>query len=527
MNDNLPRDFTVRCARAYPAKTAYVDGDRSLTWGELHERSDRLAGALQALGVRKGDVVALLAHDHMELVEHWHACLKLGALRTAINYRYAPREIAHILSDSNARVLLVEDDLIPVLERCLEELDGPPPVLVGIGSSDGLELDYERLLAAADEPRLPYLGETDHAAISYTSGTTGMPKGALFTQRSLREALTWMPLNVGLRHEDVWANALPAPGAPMVFTAANASNGMTCVLPDGRFRPRRFLELVSEQRITSTIVVPTMLAQLLQELETGDYDTSSLRLVCYGSMPSTPALITAAREAFGCELQQWYGATETTAGPTVILRDSDHQRGLAGEPELLTSCGVPQPQIELDVRSEDGTSLPAGQVGEVWMRGPTIFDGYLNRPRETAEVMVGEWLRPGDLGRLDAEGRLYLVDRKKFMIISGGYNVFPVVVENVLAEHPAIHEAAVVGAPHPHWGEAVVAVVALRPGAAAGPEEIVEYCAERVGKWEVPKHVLIVDELPKGATAKIQKHEIREWFRSDPARLPWHEVPTA
>jgi acyl-CoA synthetase (AMP-forming)/AMP-acid ligase II len=515
------RDFVARSARAYRDALAYVDGERRATWRDIDRRSDALAAAMQQVGVEKGDVVALLAHDRLELLEHWWACMKIGALRTGINYRYSPREIAHIVRDSDARALLVQASLRPLVDAEVEAFAAEGRLLIGLGEDHGLELDYDELVDGGGNPTLPELHDDDPAAVSYTSGTTGLPKGAIFTQRSVREALTWMNVNVGLRLEDVWANALPCAGAAMIFTAANAVNGMTCVLPDGQFRPGRFLELIAEHGITSAILVPTMVSQLLEELEREPRDTSSMRLVCYGSMPASPALIRAAQRCFGCEFQQWYSATELTAAPAVILRHADHRRAIAEEPELLTSCGTASALIDLEVRSSAGDPVPAGEVGEVWIRGDVVFAGYLNRPEETAEVLTGEWLRPGDLGRLDERGYLYLVDRKKFMIISGGYNVFPVAVENVLAEHPAVREVAVVGAPHPSWGEAVVAVVSLHDGAEATPDELISFCHDKVGKWEVPKHVEIVDELPKGATAKIQKHEIRAWFRSDLARVPW------
>jgi acyl-CoA synthetase (AMP-forming)/AMP-acid ligase II len=517
----LVRDFLTRAARAYPRKLAYVDGDRRLTWSELDQRSDRLAAALQRNGAQKGTVVAVLAHDRLEVVEHWWACMKIGAVRTAINYRYAAREVAHIVRDSDARIVLVDATLRDLIEPELERLAGEGRRFVGIGEGHALALDYGELMAPGSDPQLPALAEHDLLAISYTSGTTGLPKGAMFTQRGMRESLMWTNLNPGLRHEDVWCNALPCAGAAMVFTAANAVTGMTCVMPDGPFRPKRFLELVAEHRITSAILVPTMLNQLVAEQRANAQDTSSLRQICYGSMPASPALIRAVQDTFGCETQQWYSATEMTASPSVVLRAAVHRRAMAGEPDLLSSCGVPCGNIELDVRDEDGASQSPGTVGEVWVRGEVVFDGYLNRPEETGEALADGWLRTGDLGRLDEEGFLYLVDRKKFMIISGGYNVFPVVVENVLAEHEAVEEVAVVGAPHPQWGEAVVAAVALREPAACTAEELISFCHGELAKWELPKHVEIVDALPKGATAKIDKQAVRAWFREDPSRLPW------
>lgn len=523
----LARDLVGRTARAYPHKPAYIDGARWASWEEIDERSDRLAAAFQDLGIDRGMVVALLAHDCLEVVEHWWACLKIGALRTAINPRYAPREVAHIVRDSDARAVLVQAELGGLIEPEAEAFAAEGRRLIGLGEGHGLELGYEALLGNAGAPAPPDLSDEDLAAVSYTSGTTGLPKGALFSQRGVRDALMWTSLNVGLRHEDVWANALPSAGAPMIFTAANAVTGMTCVMPDAGFEARRFLELVAEHRVTSAILVPTMLNQLLVETERGSYDTGSLRQVCYGSMPASPALIRAVHERFDCEVQQWYSATEMTAAPSVILRDDAHRRAIESQPDLLTSCGVPVASIDLEIRSADGEPIAAGEVGEVWVRGEVVFAGYLNRPDETSEALEREWLRTGDLGRVDEDGYLYLVDRKKFMIISGGHNVFPIAIENVLAEHPAVHEVAVVGAPHPDWGEAVVAVVALRGDGDATDEDLIGFCADQLAKWEIPKHVEIVDSLPKGATAKIDKHEIRESFRSNPDRLPWPSASSA
>lgn len=519
----LPRDFVVRCVRSFPDKAAYVDGERVLTWRRINEGSDRLAASLQQLGIGKGDAVAVLAHDHVELVEHWYACSKIGALRVGINWRYAPREMLHIIRDSDAKAVIVQANCVPSLSDHLDELRDEGRRLIGFGEGHGLPLDYEEILIQGGAaPELPELTEDDLIAISYTTGTTGLPKGVLWTQRNVREMLVHTVLGAGFRHEDVWLNPTPGAGIPMLYNLYGMINGMTTVLPDGDYNPRRCLELVEQHRVTGTIMVVTMLQRLVEEARTSDHDNSSLRLVCYGAMPATPALLRAAYETFGCEFQQWYGSTEGTGGFFALLRPEDHRRALTGEPELLASVGTPPLHVELSVRDpETGAPTPTGEIGEVWVAGDVVMRGYLGRPEEDAEALSGRWLRTGDMGYLDERGYLYLGDRKKFLVVSGGYNVYPTVVENVLAEHPAIREVAVVGAPHPSWGEAVVAVVSLRPDEEATPEELVDFCRDKVGKWEVPKHVELVPELPKGPTGKLLKHELRDRFRRQPALLPW------
>jgi acyl-CoA synthetase (AMP-forming)/AMP-acid ligase II len=519
----LPRDFVVRCTRSFPEKVAYIDAERILTWRQVNERSDRLAAGLQRLGIGKGDVVAILAHDQVEMVEHWYACSKIGALRTGINWRYAPREMLHIIRDTDAKAIFVQASCVLSLADHLSELQDEGRRLIGFGEGHSLPLDYEVLIQGSDaSPKLPKLRDDDLIAVSYTTGTTGLPKGALWTQRNVREMLIHTIISAGFRHEDVWLNPAPGAGIPMLYNVFGMVNGMTTVLPDGDFKPTRCLELMEQHRVTSTVLVVTMLRRLVEEARAGSFDTSSLRLICYGAMPATPALLRAAYETFGCEFQQWYGSTESTGGFCTLLRPEDHRKALAGEHELLASIGTPTLHAEVSVRDpESGDPVPVGEIGEVWVAGDIVMRGYLNRPEDDAEAFSGRWLRMGDMALVNERGYLFLKDRKKFLIISGGYNVYPTVVENVLAEHPAVREVAVVGAPHPMWGEAVVAVASLKSGSEATPEELIDFCRDKLGKWEVPKHVKIVPELPKGATGKLLKHELRDGFRVHPELLPW------
>jgi acyl-CoA synthetase (AMP-forming)/AMP-acid ligase II len=516
----LPRDLLRRCAVSYGDKTALIEGQRQRTWAELDRRTNALAAGMQQLGIGKGDVVAMLAQDHLEVIELWFACLKIGAVRVGINWRYAPREMLHLIRDSGAKLLFIQAECRELLGEGFEALQSESCLLAGFGSGHELEIDFEQLIEAGEMPVLPELGEDDLSAISYTGGTAGVPKGALWTQRGVRDALVHSALELGLRHEDIYFAPFPMAGVPILCGSFGLVNGLTTLIPEGSFDPAAALQQMQLHRATVAIFVPTMMQRIIELYRDGDYDLC-LRLLTYGSSPATPALIRDAITTFGCEIIQLYGLTESTAGWLSFLRHAEHLRGL-DDPKLLASCGKPALHVDIEIHNADGERLPVGEVGEVVVRSTTNIPGYLNLPDENAELYDGDWLRTNDLGRMDGEGYLYLTDRRKFMVITGGYNVYPVVVENVLAEHEAVREVAVVGVPHPQWGEAVVATVALKPDGAVSAGELRDFCREKLGRWEVPKHILFIDELPKGATGKVAKFSIRESLLGRPEEFPWN-----
>ena len=518
------RDFISRVALAFPTQTAFIDGARRVTWPEVDHRSNLLAVALQKLGIGKGDAVGLLSYEYLEVMEHWFACCKIGARRTGINWRYSEREMLHIISDSQIKVLLVSAECVPLIAQHLDSFRRQGIQLIGYRPDHGLDLDYETLLEqVSGKPQLPELSDADIAMISYTSGTTGLPKGAMLTQGAVRESLVHTAVALGVGAEDIFFMPGTTPGVPILLNSFGLVTGAATVLPDGLFTPDGFLQAINDYRVTFTGGVPTMLLRVLEAKRAGEYDVSSVRRICYGSSPATPALIRDIYANFDCELVQFYGLTETTGGWLTFLRHQDHIRGISGEESLLTSCGRAAPHVEISIRSAEGVELPANEVGEVWVRGEILTAGYLHRPEDDAELFRGDWISTHDMGRKDTEGYLYLTDRKKFLIITGAFNVYPVVVENVLAEHEAIREVAVVGAPHPEWGEAVVGVVSLQPGATVTADGLIEFCRDKVAKWEVPKFIDFVDELPHGSTNKIAKHQVRQWYRDDLSRLPWDQ----
>jgi acyl-CoA synthetase (AMP-forming)/AMP-acid ligase II len=515
------RDLIARLGLNYPTKTAIIEGNggRKATWRDLDRRANAFALALQKLGVQKGDAVAILSHEHIEVYEHWFAILKLGAIRVAVNWRYAPREMMHILYDSGAKVCLIDADSVPSLQNHFSELQEKGILLMGYGKNHGLPLDYETLIQENQgELELPPLQDDDVLLLSYTSGTTGLPKGVMLTEKGIYTAILHTALSCGLMPDDIWYTPAANAWITIVLNSLFLANGMTMVIPNGDFEARSFLQDVEEAKVSVALLVPTMLRRVLEILQENPFDLSSLRMLMYGSAPTPPALVRQAKERLQCDLMHIYGLTEVTGGWVSFLTPKDHARAFSEKPALLPSCGRPGLHFEVSIRDPYGQILPCGEHGEIWLKTDTMMKGYLHLPKQTAEVLKDGWFRTNDIGRMDEEGYLYLTDRQKFLIISGAANVFPSAVEAVLAEHPLISEAAVVGIPHPEWGEAVVAAVKLMPSAKLASEELIAFCKERLGRWEVPKYIEFDQELPKGITGKLDKKKLQENLKN---KVPW------
>jgi acyl-CoA synthetase (AMP-forming)/AMP-acid ligase II len=517
------RDYLAQAAQNFPDKLAFIEGDRSITWKRLDERASKFARALQMLGMGKGDVIGILCHEHLEVYEYWFGCLKIGALRASINWRFAPQEMLHVARDSAAKVLLLEANCVPLMRPYFDELQANGVILIGFGGDHGLPNDYETLLAAATEPPvLPELRDEDLACLSYTSGSTGAPKGVMITQKGLRECVVWTVVNVGFRPDDVWY--LPASSAwvTLFLGSFGVTNGMTTVIPEGDFNVADFMRHVERFKVTLLLLVPTMLQRVMDEYEKHPADFSSVRTLAYGSSPCPPSVLRRAMKLFPCRFLNFYGLTESTGGWISFLHHTDIAKALNGiHPERINSVGLTSVHFNTTIRDQEGNILPPGEWGEIWVKSETLMRGYVNLPKETEEVMRGEWLRTNDIGYKDEEGYLFLTDRQKFMIITGAANVFPTTVENVMADHPSVAEVAVVGVPHPEWQEAVVAAVRFWEGMTATQHELVDFCRDRLAVFELPKHVEVVSELPRGVTGKLDKKALKAWFRENADRLPW------
>jgi fatty-acyl-CoA synthase len=502
-----PLDFLERARRLFGPLEAAVEGERRVTYAELADRCHRLAHLLRSLGVARGDRVAYLSGNTLELLEAYFGVVLAGAVLTPLNIRLAPAEMDVILSDCQASLLAIHPAMASVGQR----LTAPVPRLV-------LGHDYDAQLASMPE-RLVDPGPIDEDAtceLFYTSGSTGRPKGAMLTHRALATHAVDSALSLGLTHRDVVLHTIPlfhvnGWGTPHYVTALGARH----VLLE-RFDARAVLRLIEAERVTRCSLVPTMVTALLNHPDLAGGDLSSLVQVTVGGAPPGPALLAELEMALGgrCEVICGYGLTEASPQVTkaVTLRSHDalpdneqrRRRATTGLPNVGVDARVLGPG-DAEV-AWDGTA-----TGEICVRSNHVMAGYWQRPDETAETLRGGWLRTGDLATVDPEGYITIVDRKKDIIVSGGENVSTVEVEQALCAHPAVLEAAVVGMAHERWGEVPRAFVVLRDD--TGPvtaHELIAWTRERLAHFKAPQRVEIVADLPKGGTGKVQKLVLRQ-----------------
>lgn len=492
-----------------PDHLAYAYERLEHSWRETDARVDRLANALVARGIGRGDVIASCCQDGPVLLEVIFAAARIGAIRVGLNYRYSAADFARVVAHCGARMVFVQRDFLPLAA------DVPKGVtLVDCGDAQEEMAEYDALLAsgAPGDPGIA-VGEEEVCQICYTTGSTGAPKAAVWTHRNYMHATTHTQLDLGMTRDDVWLHCLPGAGVPCLLDTWNAVQGFTNVIARA-FDPADCLRKIEKYRVTRTVWVPTMLLAVCTVAEKGGCDVSSIRRLSYGSAPTTTALIRRALRTFeGVRFDQWYGSTEGAGGWYTQLTPEDHDRALAGDEHLLQSCGRPMHHADVKVIGEDGEDLPADAFGEICVRGKFVMREYFDNPEQTAETLVGGWLRTGDMGRVDAEGYVYLVDRRQFMIISGGYNVYPVDVENALAQHPAVAEVCVFGIPDEKWGEAVHALVVPSEGAAPSEAELLAFARERLAAFKVPKRIEFRETLMRGPTGKVLKraHKDEYW----------------
>jgi acyl-CoA synthetase (AMP-forming)/AMP-acid ligase II len=497
----------------WAAKDAFVDAARRLTWGDYHTRTDALGHAMRRMDVSPGDRVAVLASDCVEVAETFGACMKIGAVRVGLNPRLAAPEVHALVADCAPRIIFVQSEHLPLLEGADLSLGGPHAGqahvrVIEFGTSASGE--YERLVTAGLAE--PALIQTPHdvAMIAYTTGSTGLPKGAIYPHAGFLTSTLYIALCEGIDAETRWLHAMPAAGIPLMHMMRNVFHAAATVIV-GAWNAERALHLIERERTTNTVLVPTMLNSLLESPLLEQTDVSSLRLIGYGASPLPPATIREAMTAFGRPFLQMFGTTELM-GMSMMLMPSDHRRGLSSRPEILASAGKPLPFVDVRIVDDDGRTLPMNETGELVVRAEVAFAGYWNAPDKDREVIRDGWIHTGDMARVDEEGYVYLRDRAKFRIKTGGYNVFPTEVENVLAEHPAVNEVAVVGLPDAGWGERIHAVVSLAAGSSVSAEDLRAFCRDKIADYKVPKSVEIWAELPKGPTGKIQKRNVLDHY---------------
>ncbi|MCY4088341.1 MAG: AMP-binding protein [Actinomycetia bacterium] len=501
-----------KAAAAHGERPAIRFGERVVSYRQAEEHAARLAGALRSRGLARGDRVAIFMRNNPEYLITIFGVLHAGLCVVPINAKLHGRELAYILGNAGCRALVFgEEHDAPVVESLAET---PIDELVRVGG-DGRGTAFERLTEAGD-PTTPLLDvdPNDPAWLFYTSGTTGFPKGAVLTHRNLI-AMTMSALAdvYPFQPEDIVCHPAPLSHGCGLYALASLARGADNIIyHHASFDARELLELVERERVTSiSFMAPTMIALLLDAPAAND--TGSLRSVIYGGGPMHVDIMSEALQRFGKIFIQIYGQGEA---PMTIayLRASDHD---PDDPAALASTGIARTDVELRLVDNEGAEVAVGTEGEVTVRGDVVMKGYWHNPEATERALRGGWLHTGDIGRLDEQGRLSLLDRKNDMIISGGANIYPREVEEALVLHKRVREAVVFGIPDEVWGESVCACVVPMLGAPPDADELISFCRQHLASFKKPKRIEILDELPKNAYGKVLRRELKARYSHDPA----------
>ncbi|MCG6911378.1 MAG: long-chain fatty acid--CoA ligase [Deltaproteobacteria bacterium] len=495
-------DFLTRRSRITPGREGLVCEDVRRTYQDLNDRANRLANAMTALGIGHGDRIGILAFNEPEYYDMYFGLGKIGAILVPVNYRLAGPEIQYILSDSDSKVLVFGPEYAEVVDSIRSDIPTKDFIAISENPPDWAK-SYETLIGDAPdgEPQIVG-GDDDTLTILYTSGTTGRPKGAELTHAYYYWNSVNLMCTLGLDIGNTSLIALPLfhigalAGPPWVVH----SGGKVVLLRT--LDPQRFLELIEEEKVSGFGSVPQLLDFLKLVPDFEKYDWSSVKTILVYAAP-VPVTLIKEYQASGIEVRQLYGLTECNTG-TVL----DSENAI----EKVGSCGRPFFHTEVRVVDYNGQDLPPGEKGEVLLRAPNMMKGYLNRPEETDDAIKDGWLHTGDVAKMDADGFLYILDRKKDMIISGGENIYPAEIEDALLNHPKVVDVGVIGYPHEKWGEAVKAIVVVQAGQTLTEEELIEWCQGKIGKFKIPKSVVVTDALPRTPTGKILKTELRKQF---------------
>jgi acyl-CoA synthetase (AMP-forming)/AMP-acid ligase II len=492
-------------AATQPERIALIFADRETSYGALDRRASQVANGLIAAGLRPQSRVALLDKNHDSFFEIWFGAAKANAVLVPVNWRLAPPEIAFVVNDSGAEILFVGAEFLDAVVAIRDQLTSVRKIVV-------TDRDYAawRHRQSAADPDLPAAG-ADVCIQMYTSGTTARPKGAQLTNINV---LTELSLFDTMGDWARWQNSDVSLVVVPLFHIAGSGYAMAGFFHGAKnvllreIVPQQIIDAIGRYRVTKALFVPAVILFLMQCPGIRDADLASLQSIVYGASPIPTALLRSALEVFKCQFAQVYGLTETT-GAITCLPPEEHA-DLSSE--RLLSCGRPLDGVEIRIVGPAGESLPPRQVGEIVCRTALVMKGYWNLPEETAQAFDGDWFHTGDAGYLDEAGFLYIYDRVKDMIISGGENVYPAEVESALYEHPAIADVAVIGVPDEHWGEAVKAIIVLKPDSRASEAEIIGYARERIAGYKLPKSIDFVAALPRTPSGKILKRELRERY---------------
>ena len=504
-------------AERRPQSLALTAADYEWDYATLVAKSHNVAAALIEMGVTPGNRVGVLG---LNSATHFAVILgasRVGAVTVSVNFRLAPAELAFILDDAKAEVLFVTDNTIDeAIDQTLKQRDMPTRL---VANRQDAHLQLTSLLSRDGAPvRCEQLFNEHAPALQlYTSGTTGKPKGAVLSHRNITSLTNMMALaNDGLYTSNT-VNLVVAPlfhiGGAGVTYIGLAHGGHCLIHPS--FDPVAVVQAIQSSSVTTMFMVPAMIQAIVKLVPNVEqYDLSSLKAIAYGAAPISASLLTEALALFKCDFAQVYGMTETT-GTVISLAPEDHERALNGHPHLLTACGKPCPGNEVKIIDDNGQTLGPNQTGEICLRSANNMLEYYNRPEATEKTIQGGWVLSGDAGFIDDEGYIYLRDRIKDMVVSGGENIYPVEVENVLAGLPGVVEVAVIGIPDEQYGEALLAIFAMKPEQTVDVDTMVSFCRDKLAGYKIPRRLTLVDALPRNPSGKILKTVLREPYWQD------------
>ena len=509
------RTVIARNLEYNPEKTALIESRRQYTFREFAERTHSMGNALLELGLRKRDRVAILSKNSIENAETYFSIPNAGLVLVMLNFRLAPPEILTILKDAQASVLMVSEEYLEHIEKLKADLTFIKHfIFIGHKANTPIGwFHYESLIAKAPShvPAVPVY-EDDLAILMYTSGTTGAPKGCMGTHANLYHVGRSLTLEMKMNQDDVGIVASPLFHATGEVVLMNDMfSGTTSVIMT-MWDTEEFMHLVEKHKVTTGMIATPMLLFLVQNPKASRYDLSSLKKLFFAGAPVTPIVFQQAIEKFGNVFLHLFGTSETV-GQATVLRIADVTRALAeGKEEILSSCGRSFTDMQSEVVDENDNPVPPGQIGEIRVRGLGTTLGYWNKDEATREVFRNGWYYPMDLCKVDAQGYIYVVDRKKDMIITGGENVYPAEVENILYKHPAVGQTAVIGTKDEKWGETVTALIVKKADSEINEESIKSFCKTEIAGYKVPKKVFFVESLPMSASGKLLKYKLREQY---------------
>jgi len=500
---------------------AVVCGDTRYTWNEFDRRTDALARGLAALGVQRGDRVAVLMLNCHRYLELYYACARMGAIIVPLNIRLARPEIVFILNDSETKVLVIDKtfatyatgrDTFPTVTNVVYCGDETPPSMINYDDVVG---KGTRMQECVDQVMV----DDDIVGLFYTGGTTGRAKGVILSHKNIVSNAINATVAFNFSNQAVWLHAAPMfhladVGAIFAVTMLGARH---VFIP--MFNPVHVLQAVQNEKVTSTVLVPTMINAVLNHPDVDKYDLSSIRRLIYGASPMPVELLKQGLRKWGQIFAQGYGMTETSPLLTVLDLQDHILDGTPEQVRRLASCGKEIVGVELRVVNAAGDDVEPGEIGEIVAQGPNVMLGYWRLPEATAAAIVDDWMHTGDLATVDEENYIYIVDRAKDMIISGGENIYSVEVENALYTHPAVLEAAVIGIPHETWGEAVHAVVVCKSGMSVSAEDLIAHARTQIAGYKIPRSIEFYPEaLPKSGAGKILKRDLREKYWAGKSR---------